>query len=501
MFAYVSNVSSGLAMFAVLAVGSAGGGEKLAECSELRHLEARWREAMTKMYAPSIAIAVVKGDQVLVCDAIGQRTADLDQFADADTMYYIASSTKTYVATALAALQAQGKVNLESPVKTYLPRFQLADAQAATTIIVSDLLCHKPGLSDWAIVFNDAYTGLITDDIYYRRLATCSPNATPQYSNVNFTLAGRVLESVSGKSWKLALDDVLFKPAGLTRTTGDADKMYADNNVALPLVWRSGGFVEAPRKSSRSMHAAGGLGTTARDAARYLLLSMNGGKLDGKQVVPEAAIRQALTPRQTMPPDGQIRRFDSFGLGWRLGTYRDRPYAAHQGGYVGASSHISFLTEEKIGVAILVNSDGPAGAGGLIDVISIDIFDALLGLQNPDLLPKYLERAATYPPQLAQMLAQQKALDARDVSIELASCAGAFSHPDFGTLRLSVVGERLHFELGDLRGEVLAAASKDTIAISQDVRQSYEGKLEIEGGKVRAVTFDFPSGETRFAAK
>lgn len=482
---------------AMLLVTNAPAGEKLADCPELRQLEARWRDAMPKMCTPSIAVAVVKGDQVLVCDALGQRDVDPDHAANADTMYYIASCTKAYVATGLAVLESRGKVNLDAPVKQYLPRFELADSQASRTITVGDLLCHKPGLNNWAIVFNDAFSGLITEDIYYRRLATCTPGS-PEYSNIHFTLAGRVMESVTGKSWKIALDDVLFKPAGMTQTTADADKAYADKNVAMPLMWRDGGFIEAPRKSSRSMHAAGGLVTTARDAARMLLMSINGGMIDGKQVIPPDAMKKLLTPRQTMPPEGKIRHFESFGLGWRLGTYRGRPYAAHQGGYAGTSAHLSFLPEDRIGVAILINAGGPAS--GFMDVLSIDVLDALLGLKERDLLPTYLEEAAKFPAEAARFFSDCRPIAKDDLSIGLDACVGEYSHPDFGTLKLVKAGATLTYELGDLRGDVLASPMIDSMRMSFQIPRFTDGRLEIDGGRVRAVVFDFPSGAARFAA-
>src|SRR5262249_40504064 len=158
----------------------------------------------------------------------------------------------------------------------------------------------------------------------------------------HFTLLGRVIESVTGKPWRDFLDARLFQPAGMTRTTGYASRMYGDANVALPCRETAEGWTVSPLiKTDRTMHAAGGLGTTARDLGQWLRLNMNLGTVNGKRILSEAGARQMQTPQSQGEPEGKIRRLEGFGLGWQLGTYRGRPYATHGGGYVGAAAHIS----------------------------------------------------------------------------------------------------------------------------------------------------------------
>jgi CubicO group peptidase (beta-lactamase class C family) len=111
-------------------------------------------------------------------------------------------------------------------------------------------------------VFLDAFTGEITEDRYYHFLQTIQPQDRPAYSNIHFTLAGRIVAAVEKKSWRDALDERLLKPVGMTRTTGYVSRMYADPDSAVPLEDDGkGGWIPAsPRKTDRTMHAGGDWG-------------------------------------------------------------------------------------------------------------------------------------------------------------------------------------------------------------------------------------------------
>lgn len=470
---------------------------RLADCPELRDLSARWSDATEAFGLPGFAVVVVREDQVLMVEVGGFADAERTQPITADTMFYIASCTKPYVAMAAALLAESGKLSLDDPVRKLLPRFQTADAGLTESITVRDLLCHKPGLNSSGVVFNDAFSGEITEDRYYRLLSQAKPTGETEYSNVHFTLAGRVIEAAAGKSWKDQLTEGVFKPLGMTRTTASASRMYGDKNSAQPLTWLDGRWTASPmRKSDRTMHAAGGLGSTANDVGRWLRLFLNGGQLDGRQVVSERLVSEMLTYASKTEPEGRIRRFDGFGLGWRLGTYRGRPYVAHQGGYAGAASHISFLPREKIGVGILVNADGPAGA--FLDIASIDVFDKLLGLQEDDLLPQYKERAKRYFEQFASQSSAQGTSVKPDQP--LAAYVGKYENADYGTVHIDEDAGSLKLRLGDLTTAVrFNDGSAFSLKFTND--RAYEGRFIREGGaSLAAVEIEVSEGGlTRFS--
>src|SRR5262245_19156012 len=101
---------------------------------DLAELKDRWREAMEACGVPALAMVLVEGDEVVHRVTLGQRDPGRDAPVTSETIFYIASATKPYVAFALAQLAEQGKVELDAPVKRYLPRFRLADAKLTETI-------------------------------------------------------------------------------------------------------------------------------------------------------------------------------------------------------------------------------------------------------------------------------------------------------------------------------------------------------------------------------
>jgi CubicO group peptidase (beta-lactamase class C family) len=363
---------------------------------ELAGLRERWTAALKTLDCPGFAVAIVKDGQVLALDALGVRDIK-NQPATIDTIYYIASATKPYTAMGLCILANEGKVDLDAPVKKYLPAFELPDAALTARITVRDLLCHRRGLDCGPIVHRDAYTGQITDEIYFKLLRNAEIERQVSYSNIHFTLAGRVIEAVSGQKWQDFLNEHLFQPAGMNRTTAYASKMYGDADHADPMIMLDGQWETSPLiKTDRTMHGAGGMGTCVRDAARWMILNMNQGEIDGTRIVSQKLADEMLAQQSALvEPSGRIRIEQGFGLGWQTGAYRelDRPYRFHGGGYVGASSYIAFLPRERIGVAVLANTDRGGNAMGTI--VSIDIFDRLLGVKDQhDLLPSYEQEAA-----------------------------------------------------------------------------------------------------------
>lgn len=468
---------------------------RLADCAELRDLAPRWKDAVEAFGVPGYAVVVVRGDETLMIETGGFCDADHKRPVTPDTIFYIASCTKPFVALATAELANAGKLDLDAPVKKYLPRFQTADSAMTERITVRDLLCHKPGLNCGEVVFNDAYSGEITEDRYYRLLSHAKPSGSTEYTNVHFTLAGRIVEAISGKSWKDQLATSVFGPLGMTRTTAYASKMYADADVAEPMIWSEGRCVPSPlRKTDRTMHAAGGIGSTARDLGRWLRAFINDGRVDGQQVVPERVVAEMLSYMSKTEPEGRIRHFDGFGLGWRLGTYRERPYVAHQGGYSGAASHISFLPREKIGVAILVNDDGPSGA--FIDIASIDVLDKLLGLNEKDLLPAYKERAKQYFEQIATKSSGEPQAKP---DLAMSAYAGRFNHEDFGAIEIRAESDRLKVKFGDLRGS-LRFTDGATFEFNVTNDMSPKGRFVVDAQqRVTAIEVNLADqGATRF---
>jgi CubicO group peptidase (beta-lactamase class C family) len=135
------------------------------------------------------------------------------------------------------------------------------------------------------------------------------------------------------------------------------------------------------------MHAAGGMVATAPDLGRYLRAVMNEGRLNGEQVLPAGAVREALAPQIRL--DSRYGSFSrvAYGFGWHHGDYRGDRQMHHFGGFSGYFCHMSFMPEHNVGVVVLAN-----GATVVPQDIAEHIYDLVLG-RDPAAFAKNSARA------------------------------------------------------------------------------------------------------------
>jgi len=452
---------------------------------------------MEKIHLPGFAVAVADKDGIIYSKGFGLRSLDPPQPFTPDTATYIASTTKVFVVMAIMQLAEEGKLDLDAPVKAYLPRFELSDAELTKTITIRDLLTHKYGLSSRPIVFADAYTGQITDDLYYRELAKANIKGSWGYSNIHFTLLGRVIEAVTGQSWKDYLAELIFEPAGMGNTTAYASELYGSENASTPLQrvddeWQAATI----RKIDSTMHAAGGMGSSAEDLARWTQLHMNGGAIDGVRLLREESIDEIFTVHER--PGSAFFLFDrpEMGLGWYIGRYEGERMMHHFGGYVGAHAHCSFLADHRIGVAVVANSGGEGSI--LTHHIAADIYDVVLDRDSGRRLKLFARKTARAIDRYDEESAEGALPDGPpELSLQLNSYTGTYADPKWGTLVIEINGDNLEGHLGNLPFSI-HPNEKD-----RPILDSYMGSKElqfvIENGRVtEAQVLDFWGETMRF---
>jgi len=466
---------------------------------ELPKLQADWTRLMEKRGIPGMAITVVHKDEVIFSSTLGQRDPVNGLPVTGDTMFYIASCTKTYVAMAVLTLVESGKVELDAPVKKYLPRFEIPDKQATRTLTIRDLLTHAKGLSAGPAVILDAYTGEITEDRYYHWLKKAELAGEFEYTNTHYTLLGRVIEAVTGTSWKDYLRERLFEPAGMYRTTAYASKMYGSDDAAIPCEHNGTRVEPAPvRKTDRVMHAAGGLGTSLNDLTRWLRLNLNYGVIDGRRIVSADSIEamQKLQCQHGLPSKMPGSTRDGYGFGWFVGTYHGHPMVEHGGGYVGTAATISLMPQHDLGVAVVAN-----GSSSLIHIAAFEIYAVLLGLEPGNSLEQ-LE--AAIEPHFKRLRAWHEyvadnPVDADGLSLPLARYVGKYFNPHWGTIAVREKDGALTLQFGDMPVRVLSTG-KDEIAMSWRPGSKEAVRFErFDDKRVTALIFKDPDdSDVRF---
>ncbi|HEX6062173.1 MAG TPA: serine hydrolase [Candidatus Limnocylindria bacterium] len=323
---------------------------------EPQALAQRVEDRMATYSVPGVAIGVVDADGPRAW-GFGVTNVDHPLPVDPDTVFEIASITKTMTATVAARLAASGQLDLDAPVRRYLPEFAVADAAVGESVTVRDLFTHTAG---W---FGEylAPTGRGDDAIAkavssMATLEQVAPVGTFSYNNVSLIVAGRVIEVVSGRAYRDAVRELLFGPLGMDHSAFDAaDVLY--ERVAAGHTVRDGRTVRVRNRLSDSSSGdpVGGVRSTVNDLLRYARFHLGDGTApDGTAILPAGALRAMREPRV---PTGQLSQV---GLSWFLDDRGGTTVATHGGATVAHMSQLALVPDRGAAVVILTN-----GANGV----------------------------------------------------------------------------------------------------------------------------------------
>src|SRR5919108_2580753 len=338
------------------------------------------RTSMEELSVPGVALGVLS-DGEEETTALGVTSIENPLEVTPDTLFQIGSITKTFTATAIMRLAEEGRLDLDQPVRTYLPEFRLEDEAAAAGATLRTLLTHTGGwLGDY---FDDLGAG---DDALARmieRLAE-APQLTPlgevwSYNNSAFYIAGRVIEAVTGKTFEQAANELVLEPLGLESSFFFYDDVITRRFVVgHELNEEDETVVARPWGIGRAAHAAGGLVSTARDLLRYARFWIDG----GKPLRPES-VEEMVRPQAEV--GGNI---DAVGLAWMLWAREGCRFIGHGGGTKGQISWLGIERDRGFAIVALTNHR----RGDVVtDRIWNKAIEAYLGISEPELEPIELD--------------------------------------------------------------------------------------------------------------
>ena len=322
----------------------------------LKGLRQYVEELMRKFpVTPGLSIAVVQGERIIFAEGFGLRDVKAKLPVTPQTGFYIASTTKSFTGTAAKMLAEEGKLDLDVPIKTYFPNLILKAPLSAEQISLRDLLTHRSGINNEAIVFRTAYTGQYTTDEIFELLSKSSSPIprTFRYSNIGYIIAGYAMEKVTGEPWQRIIERKLLEPLDMKNTTSYASQARARADFALPYLAVNGKFIEIPYKEDNTMHAAGGMISSAEDLAKWLIVNMNGGRYKGKQIISPTSLEEILSPQINQQRSFYKFQRYAYGLGWNIGTYEGEKIIHCFGEFPGFRPHVSFMPKYNLGVVVL----------------------------------------------------------------------------------------------------------------------------------------------------
>jgi CubicO group peptidase (beta-lactamase class C family) len=401
--------------------------------------------ARRRLRLPSLALAYSHAGSDAVAVTGWRGTGP----ADAATLYRLASCSKSFIATALLLLVAEGRCGLDEPLIGYLPEVAFFTPELTAAVTPRDLLSHRTGLPRHDISsFANPRRSLAEMGQSIRWLEPAYPlRARFHYQNHMFGVISLLVEKLSGEPWQDFVGRRLLAPLGLTRTVTGFAAWRRDRNRARPFVKAGRANLPFLEADTDSTGAAGSVSASVADLLAWAKFHRDG----GAGLVPAELLAQAHSA-QTPIRDGEITReltpFSAgraYGLGWFTETFRGEPMVFHSGTIFGFQAMMGFLPSTGAAFAVLANQDSTIAP----DALGYTLADAALGAEPFDWIGFYLDNQRAGRADKAAATARLLAAP-RDLPSS-ADAAGRYRHPAYGEARVSRRGRALVLDYAGFR--------------------------------------------------
>lgn len=395
-----------------------------------------------------IAVAVISDGKVVLQKGYGLRDVEKKLPVTPKTIFPIASITKSFTVSTLSTLVDDGVIEWDRPVREYLPGFRMYDPVATERMTPRDLVTHRSGLPrhDWLW-----YNSTFTRKQMFERLRYLEPSrdfrSTYQYNNLMYMTAGYLTGEMTGGTWENAVRKAIFEPVGMTRSSfsvadvkksDDFSLSYERNRVAKQEVVKQVDFSIVDE-----MGPTGSINSSLEDMTNYLLMHVNGGRLNGKQVISTANVLDMQSPHMVTPAAVIWPELShvNYGMGFFINSYRGNKMVYHSGNLDGFSLLLSMLPSKKAGVIVLTNlSSNP-----VTSILTYNVYDRLLGLDEVPWNTRLLERRAKS--EASEDAAKDQGFTVQKKGTRPAhpieEYVGEYEHPGYGTVAIGRKGDDL----------------------------------------------------------
>jgi CubicO group peptidase (beta-lactamase class C family) len=383
--------------------------------------------AMKKFNVPGMAIAVVKGHQVVFAKGFGYRDVQKQLPVTADTLFAIGSSTKAFTTLVLGTLVEEGKIEWDKPVRNYIPWFKLHDPVATERLSVRDLVTHRSGLPRHELVWYG--NNEVSRKWLVERLAHLEPTADLrekfQYNNLMYITAGYLTETITGKTWEEEVRKRILSPLGMHRTNFSVADSQKDADFAQPHAVHDGKVKQVPFLGMNPGGPCGSINSSANEMACWVIAQLNGGKFGEKKLADATTVAEL---HKAQVPE--------YGMGWFNDTYRGHLRVHHGGNVDGFSANVVLLPNDELGMVVLTNQN----ATPLPNLMAQVIADRLLKLQAIDWIGQGAAQLAAAEKMVQESEKKKNATRVPDTqpSHKLADYTGEYEHAGYGVLRVAL---------------------------------------------------------------
>ena len=337
---------------------------------------------LKEWHASGCAVAIIEKNKLVYAKGFGYKDWEKKIPVTENTQFAIGSCSKAFTSSLLGLLVKDGKLDLDKPVKNYLPELQFYNEYLTDNVTPRDMMCHRTGLPRHDLSWFGATT---TRDSLLYRIRFLEPSAplrqTWQYNNFMFLAQGVLAEKLYGKKWEVLVKEKLLDPLGMTHSNFSVTDLQKDPDFTFGYTERKDSVIRIDFMNIDPVGPAGSINSSVKDMANWVMTWINGGKFNGKEILPASYVNQAISSQMVVSggipskenPDVFL---STYGFGWFLSSYRGHFRVDHGGNINGFSAATTFFPTDSIGIVVLVNQDGSI----VPSVVRNTIADRALGL-------------------------------------------------------------------------------------------------------------------------
>lgn len=414
----------------------------------LAGLDNELQQLPAKYHAAGFAVAVIEKDKVIYAKGFGYRDVEKKLPVTPATQFAIGSCTKAFTCALLGLLREEKKLSLDdSPIK-HVPELRFNKPEMNQLITIRDIMTHRTGLPrhdySWYLFPTHARDSLI------RRIEHQPPFASVReryyYNNFMFTLQGVIAEQITGKSWEKNITERFFEPLQMKNSTTVIDGLRKGSDAATGYRTKDKQIIKMDYYDIAAMGPAGSINSSVSEMANWVITWINGGKFEGKQILPASYVKEAISSHTIVtadPPESEYPdiQFGNYGYGWMITSYKGHYRVEHGGNIDGFSASTCFFPTDSIGIVVLVNQNGSV----LPSLVRNMISDRMLNVSRTDWNRFYTKRMEEAEKQQAAAKAQMRSSQKKNTrpSHNLHEYTGSYYHPGYGKLELVVERDSL----------------------------------------------------------
>ncbi|MCW3086742.1 MAG: serine hydrolase [Sediminibacterium sp.] len=417
-------------------------------------MDTAFERILRDWHAAGFAVAVVEKDKVVYAKGFGYKDYEKQVPVTPNTLFAIGSCTKAFTSAMIGLLQKAGKVELDKPVRTYLPELRFYNDAMNNSITLRDMMSHRTGLPrhDYSWYgFSSA-----SRDSLMRRIQFMEPSLGIrerwQYNNFMFMLQGLVAEKITGKSWEDNIRESIFKPLGMTQSNFTIPDLEKNTDGSYGYGVKQDSILKKlDYYNINAMSPAGAINSNVMEMANWVTAWINGGKFKGKEVLPAGYVTEAMSSQMVVnaalptreKPDVQ---FANYGFGWMLGSYKGHYRVEHGGNIDGFSASTCFFPSDSVGIVVLTNQNGSA----ITSIVRNLLADRMLKLPyfdwNSD-VKRTSDKAKATAKEAGKTRISTRKFNTTP-SHALKEYEGIYTHPGYGSFEVNYVHDSLFAKLG-----------------------------------------------------